>query len=92
MHRFRVSFSMTYPEARKHGLATATFWSALIQLKKVGFIDCIQPGGLTCGDGKAPSIFRLSQRWKKYGTPDFEDLHPGHCKNINEENNDEEPS
>jgi hypothetical protein len=33
--------------------------------------------------GKTPSAYRLSLRWKEYGTPAFEDRHPGYCETIN---------
>lgn len=82
--RFKVIFSLTYPEARKQGLCNVTFWRSMKSLQRVGFIDCIMKGGLRC-DRKTPSAYRLSLRWKKYGTPDFEDIHPGHCEEINGE-------
>jgi hypothetical protein len=99
--RFKVIFSLTYPEARKQGFCDGTFWRAMKLLQRVGFIDCTIKGGLTGRIKKTPSAhklsfrwkekeyvktpsaYRLSLRWKKYGTPDFEDIHPGHCEDIN---------
>lgn len=82
VERFLVIFSLTYPEARKQGFCDVTFWRAMKQLQRVGFIDCVMKGGLRC-DRKTPSRYRLSQRWKVYDTPEFKDLHPGHCEEIN---------
>ena len=80
--RFKVIFSLTYSEAKKQGFCDATFWRAMRLLQHVGFIDCHMKGGLRC-DRKTPSAYRLSLRWKKYGTPDFEAIYPGHCMEIN---------
>lgn len=101
--RFKVIFSLTYPEAKKQGFCDGTFWRAMKSLQRLGFIDCTIKGGLTGRHkktpsahnyktpvkwkgkeyGKTPSAYRLSLRWKKYGTPDFEDIHLGHCEVIN---------
>jgi hypothetical protein len=80
--RFKTNFSLTYPEARKQGFCDATFWRAMRLLQHVGFIDCVMKGGLRC-DRKTPSTYRLSLRWKVYGTPEFKCLPPGHCEDIN---------
>ena len=80
--RFKVIFSLTYPEANKQGFCDSTFCNAMKKLQKVGFIDCVMKGGLRC-DRKTKSAYRLSLRWKAYGTPDFKDLHPGYCEEIN---------
>ncbi len=80
--RFKVIFSLTYPEARKQGFCDVTFWRSMKSLQSVGFIDCIMKGGLRC-DRKTPSAYRLSLRWKAYGTPEFKTLHPGYCEGIN---------
>ena len=79
--RFKVVFSLTYPEARKQGFCDVTFWRSMKSLQRVGFIECIMKGGLRC-DRKTPSAYRLYQRWKAYGTPEFKFLHPGHCEGI----------
>jgi len=58
----------------KNIMAVNTFINARNQLIEKGFIDVIRRGGLE----KQSAIFRLSYRWKKYGTPEFEK------RNINE--------
>jgi hypothetical protein len=45
-----------------------TFIKARNQLIEKGFIDVIQRGGLE----NQSAIFGLSNRWRKYGKPDFE--------------------
>lgn len=87
--RFKYHFAFTYPEAKKEGLGDASFCRGLQQLQRVGFIDCVIRGGLRC-DGKACSQYKLSQRWKKYGTPDFKELHAGYCMSVHGGNSDEE--
>ena len=67
---------LTFEQAQKYGVCNSptTFNSAKKMLVQFGFLDCHTPGGL----GKE-SIFSLSYRWKRYGTPDFEslDFQPG---------------
>jgi hypothetical protein len=80
--RFNSHFEFTYPEARKQGLGDASFFRGLTQLQKVGFIDCVMRGGARW-EGKGRSQYRLSKRWKQYGTPDFKELHKGYCVSVN---------
>lgn len=80
--RFKVIFSLTYPEARKQGFCDATFWRSMKDLQRVGFIDCVMKGGLRC-DRKTQSAYRLSLRWKSFGTPNFKSMQSGHCEAIN---------
>ncbi|GAI74845.1 unnamed protein product [marine sediment metagenome] len=57
---------MTYQEA-KEIMAIETFIKARNKLIERGFIDVIRRGGLE----KQPTIYGLSDRWKKFGTKDF---------------------
>lgn len=69
--KYCQEFSFSYREASKLGFASGT-WSKVIQdLIAYGWIDPVDRGGLR-GDGKSSSVFRLSRRWEKYGTADFE--------------------
>ncbi|GAI70969.1 unnamed protein product, partial [marine sediment metagenome] len=57
---------LTQQEA-KEIMAIGTFYKARNLLVEVGFIDVIRRGGLE----KQPTIYGLSDRWKKFGTKDF---------------------
>lgn len=67
----QTEVTLTFEQAQKYGVCNSptTFNSAKKALVKFGFLDCHTPGGL----GKE-SIFSLSYRWKRYGTPNFESL------------------
>ncbi|GAJ04672.1 unnamed protein product, partial [marine sediment metagenome] len=60
------SIIFTIKEAKKI-MAIGTFYKARNLLVEVGFIDVIRRGGLE----KQPTIYGLSDRWKKFGTKDF---------------------
>jgi hypothetical protein len=64
-NKYNISF--TQKEAEKI-MSTKAFKKARNQLIERGFIDLIRRGGLW----KQCSIFALSDRWRKYGTPEFE--------------------
>jgi hypothetical protein len=68
--RFKFHFALTYPEARKQGLCDTSFCRGLKLLQQIGFIDFILPGGMRF-QKKASSVYRLSQRWEKFGSPEF---------------------
>ena len=60
----------TYAEALELGIPKATFVRALKELVETkGFIDIAEPGNWFL---KQPTKFAISQRWKRYGTPDYE--------------------
>lgn len=79
--RFTFQFSLTYPEAKKHGLWDSAFNRGMKQLQKLGFIECTFKGGMRF-QGNACSLYRLSQRWKQYGTTDFQTRHDGYCEAV----------
>jgi len=60
----------TYSEAQKElGLPKSTFMNCLDRLIEVGLIDIAHSGsGGKKGD---VSLYSISQRWRKYGTPAF---------------------
>lgn len=82
--RFKLQFSLTYPEANKQGLWDSAFSRGIKQLQQLGFIDCVMKGGMRF-QGKANSLYRLSQRWKRYGMPDFQKQHEGYCETVHGE-------
>ena len=62
------NLSYTYKEASKI-MHRNTYAKALNELVSHGFIDIVRSGGLN----KECNIFALSHRWKKYGTPHFQE-------------------
>ncbi len=60
----------TYPEAEtEYEIPASTFRNALIELIDKGFIDIAASGQ---GIYKAKNLYSLSNRWRKYDTPDYE--------------------
>jgi hypothetical protein len=59
----------TYDESRCRGLTNYKFSKALRELHAHGFIDVAKHGTGLQGDS---STYILSDRWERYGTPDFE--------------------
>jgi hypothetical protein len=66
-------FEFTYDEAIRLGFAKRTFAKVLKDLVSFGFIEMAGYGGLR-GNCKSFNKFRLSIRWKQYGTPQFENV------------------
>lgn len=60
---------LTFPQAKKYGVcrSATTFDAIKKELVEKGFLDSFEPGGL----GKH-AIFKMSFRWKLYGTARFE--------------------
>jgi len=82
--RFKVIFPFSYAEAKAHGLSGASFWRAVSQLHRVGFLDLYIKGGIDFSNGiKTPSAYKLSLRWKNYGTANFAARYPGQMDAIN---------
>jgi hypothetical protein len=79
--RFKYQFLFTYPEANKQGICDASFCRGIKQLQGLGFIDIVIKGGRR-GESKFCTHYRLSQRWKKYNTPEFKNHWEGHCVDI----------
>ncbi len=71
--RYLTSFSFSYSEGKRLGFATATFSKTIQTLTSFGFIDPVYSGGLR-GYGFSVSLFRLSERWKNYGTKEFKEV------------------
>ena len=63
---------LTFSQAKKYGVCSSpsTFNSVKKELVEKGLLDPFKPGGL----GKH-SIFKISYRWKLYGTDRFEKIH-----------------
>lgn len=61
----------TYDEANYFGIKTSTFCGIIKKLVGVGFIDIEHQGGVY---GKDYSRYNLSERWRRYGTPEFNEV------------------
>ena len=60
----------TYEEAKsKYGISYRTFSRAIEQLVSHGFIDIARPG---IGVGGFPTLYAISERWRQYGTENFD--------------------
>lgn len=61
----------TYAEARELGInSTRTFYKVLHELvEEKGFIDIAEQGNWY---SRQPTKFSISERWKKFGTPDYQ--------------------
>ncbi|MBA4349614.1 MAG: hypothetical protein C0415_06485 [Thermodesulfovibrio sp.] len=71
--RYLSGFSFSYSEAKTYRFSSATFSKIIQELVAKGFIDPVDRGGLR-SDGKSYNLFKLSERWKDYGKPDFKPL------------------
>jgi len=58
-----------YSEAEKFGISAPTFTRALDQLLDRGFLDITFQGTGICG---VATKYAISDRWKAFGSPDFE--------------------
>jgi len=64
--------TFTYTEANYFGLSNATFYRAIKMLVERGFLDVEHRGGsFGRGEIKDYTRFKLSNRWKAWGKPDF---------------------
>jgi hypothetical protein len=60
----------TYEEAlRKYGISYSTFRNAIDELIEKGFIDIAASGQ---GTYKVANLYSISNRWRNYGTSDYE--------------------
>ena len=76
-------FIFTYKQADEvcHGMGAQRFRRAIKELSEKGFIDIVKPGKAgTPGknhddngrDGRRPTIYALSERWRLYATKEFD--------------------
>jgi len=61
------SLTMTYQQVQKDGITNRQFTHALDQNIEVGFLDVAERGAMG-----HPTKYAISERWRKYGTDDFE--------------------
>jgi len=64
----------TYEKAqREYGISYSAFGDAIDELREKGFLDIVESGG---GVHKAKNLYSLSERWRLYGTPQYEKPKP----------------
>lgn len=64
----------TYKEAKeKYGVSYGAFRQAIDELRDKGFIDVAESGA---GLYKSANLYSISDRWKLYGTPEYEKPKP----------------
>jgi hypothetical protein len=69
-------FIFPYAEAKFLNIGTTQFWKNMRNLIDLGFIEVIYQGGWFQKSEKEKdySVYKFSDRWKHYGTPDFEHI------------------
>lgn len=71
-------FIFPYAEATELGISGKTMhWKNLNKLVDVGFLDKVHQGGwYKIHEKKSDySVYKFSERWRKYGTPEFIKVH-----------------
>jgi hypothetical protein len=62
----------TYGEAQKvHGIPRKSFARGVKELHKLGFLDIEHNGGVRKGSSWTSTVFRQSERWRRYNTAFF---------------------
>jgi hypothetical protein len=69
-NEYSGTFELSYGEAKRYGFATRTFSRVIQELVEKGFVDPAGYGGLR-GFCKSFNKFKISDRWKQYGTKHF---------------------
>ena len=63
-------FEFSYREAKRFKYSSSTYYEAMSDMRKRGFIDKVRQGG-SHGEHKATNLYRLSRRWELFGTDEF---------------------
>jgi len=73
---YNDGFIFPYCEAAFLKIGTTQHWKNIKKLIEVGFWDLIYQGGWYQKNEKEKdySVYKLSERWEKYGTPDFQEV------------------
>jgi hypothetical protein len=66
-------FIFPYAEAAFLGIKSTQHWKNIRQLIEIGFLDLVYQGGWYQKHDKEKdySVYQLSERWRKYDTPEF---------------------
>jgi hypothetical protein len=73
------TFSFPIREARHHGLTEKALSGGLRRLHEVGLLDIVRHGSARRGDF---TLYRFSERWRKYGRDDFEQCEWPHSRTL----------
>ena len=65
--------TFTYREAKRMEISTTAFRNAVDELRDKGFLDIAEGGA---GLYRSTNKYTLSNRWRNYGTPDYEPPRP----------------
>lgn len=67
-------FIFPYSEAAFLGIGTTQHWKNIRRLIEIGFLDLVYQGGWYQKHDREKdySVYQLSERWRKYNTPEFE--------------------
>ena len=72
--RYQEVFTLSYGELKAAAkISDKTCSSVFKALVEFGFIDPVSKGGLR-GHSKSFSKYKLSKRWEKYGTANFQEI------------------
>ena len=71
---YQAIFTFCYAEAENNGCPRRTFAGVIKTLMSHGFVDGVKKGGLRSFKGLGQSEFKLSERWKAYGTVAFKEI------------------
>jgi len=82
--RYQTEFAFSFKEALKLGYSKNTFSSVIKELTEVGFLDPSKKGSLRNHKGGGYSKFRLSERWRFYGTDRFIKIRWNEFRNPNQ--------
>jgi hypothetical protein len=72
LHEIEIKFP--YEEGARYGFASGTFSKIIQELVAKGFLDPVDKGGLR-SFGKSWNVFKISRRWEKYGTAEYQAVH-----------------
>jgi hypothetical protein len=69
-------FIFPYAEAAFLDIGTTQHWKNINKLIAVGFLDLVHQGGWYQKHEREKdySVYQFSERWRKYGTPEFEEV------------------
>ncbi|OPY88822.1 MAG: hypothetical protein A4E71_00218 [Smithella sp. PtaU1.Bin162] len=69
----KEGFIFPYAEAAFLGVKTTQHWKNIRQLIEIGFLDLVYQGGWYQKHDREKdySVYQLSERWRKYNTPEF---------------------
>ena len=71
--QYDTTIHFPYKEGQRYGFSPGTFSKVIRELVAKGFLDPVEKGGLR-SHGKSYNLFKISNRWEKYGSDEFQPL------------------